>query len=101
MNETCLNTDKEIWKKIPGDYYSPSIHITEFGGIGINVGAKILFRAHGGYVLVAPIEKWHKAGIKAFTIPDPNDLITSRFTLTAKAQRFWNKLVSIVCFCGK
>lgn len=55
MNKACLNTDKEVWRKIPGDYYSPSIHVTEFGDIGINIG---------GYVLVAPVEKWHKAGVE-------------------------------------
>jgi hypothetical protein len=44
------NTDKEIWRKVKDDYYSPSIHITETGGVGINVG---------GYVIIMPIEKWH------------------------------------------
>ena len=57
------NTDKEIWRKTPGDYYSPSIHITESGGVGIDVG---------GHVLVAPIERWHEAGVAAFCVPDPN-----------------------------
>jgi len=54
----CLNTDKEIWRKIPDDFYSPSIHVTESGGIGINVG---------GLVYVAPVEKWHSA-IKEFDL---------------------------------
>ncbi len=58
---TGKNTDKEIWRRISDDYYSPSIHVTEFGDIGINVG---------GYVLVAPIENWHDAGDKILTI-DP------------------------------
>jgi hypothetical protein len=53
------NTDREIWRKVKDDYYSPSIHVTEFGNIGINVG---------GYVLVAPVEKWHEAGEKIFTV---------------------------------
>jgi len=44
------NTDKEIWREKPGDYYSPSIHVTAFGGIGMNVG---------GHVVVAPIKTWH------------------------------------------
>jgi hypothetical protein len=48
----CSNTDKEIWRKKPGDYYAPSIHVTEGGGIGMNVG---------GHVIVAPIERWHEA----------------------------------------
>ena len=51
-NNAAENTDKEIWRKIEGDYYSPSIHVTKSGGIGINVG---------GHVVVAPIEEWHVA----------------------------------------
>ena len=53
--KTCLlhvpvkNTDREIWRKVPGDFYSPSIHVTEGGGIGINVG---------GTVIVMPVEEW-------------------------------------------
>jgi len=45
------NTDKEIWRKRPGDFYSPSIFVTEKGDIGINVG---------GFVIVSPVETWHK-----------------------------------------
>jgi len=45
------NQDKEIWRKVPGDYYSPSIHVTVSGGIGIDVG---------GLVIVLPVEKWHR-----------------------------------------
>jgi len=45
------NTDKEIWRKVEGDYYSPSIFVTESGGIGINVG---------GSVVIKPIEDWHE-----------------------------------------
>lgn len=52
MNESCQNTDKEIWRKVEGDYYSPSIHVTKDGAIGINVG---------GHVVVAPIEEWFKS----------------------------------------
>ncbi len=44
-----INTDKEIWRRIPGDCYSPSIHVTEHGAIGINIG---------GRVKVAPLEEW-------------------------------------------
>ena len=46
---SCKNTDKNIWRKVEGDYYSPSIHVTENGNIGINVG---------GHVIVKPIEDW-------------------------------------------
>ncbi len=53
------NTDKELWRKEPSNHYSPSIHVTVNGDIGMNVG---------GHVLVAPIEAWFKAGIRAFTV---------------------------------
>ena len=49
-DESC-NTDREIWRRIPGDYYSPSIHVTAEGGIGIDVG---------GRVIVMDIEDWHR-----------------------------------------
>ena len=50
-DEGAVNTDKEIWRKVKGDYYSPSIHITKGNGVGINVGGK---------VFVMPVEKWHE-----------------------------------------
>ncbi len=51
MDSACTNTDREIWRETPGDYYSDSIHVTERGGIGINCG---------GHVIVAPVRKWHE-----------------------------------------
>lgn len=50
MNEVCDNTDREIWRRTPGDFYSPSIHVTDGGAIGMEVG---------GYVIVASPESWH------------------------------------------
>jgi hypothetical protein len=51
MSDTpAKNTDKEIWRKVEGDYYSPRIHVTEGGSIGIDVG---------GYVIVRTVEQWH------------------------------------------
>ena len=52
----ALNTDREIWRKGGGDgngmsYYEPSIHVTQQGDIGINVG---------GMVYVLPVEEWHR-----------------------------------------
>lgn len=55
------NTDTEIWRRVPGDFYSPSIHVTEGGSIGINVG---------GYVIVASVYKWHEAGEKLLSVPN-------------------------------
>ena len=60
-NQNCLNTDKEIWRERPGDYYSPSIHVTEHGGIGINFH---------GHVIVAPVKTWYELGNK-FLCVDP------------------------------
>lgn len=50
---TSENTDKEIWRKKEGDYYSASIHVTKAGGVGIDVG---------GHVIVMSVEKWHALG---------------------------------------
>lgn len=49
MNTQCNNTDKEIWRECSEDYYSPSIHITETNGIGINIG---------GHVIVKSVYEW-------------------------------------------
>jgi len=47
----CENTDKEIWREKDDDFYSPSIHVTENGKIGIDVG---------GYVFVKDVRDWHR-----------------------------------------
>ena len=44
------NTDVELYRETPGDHYSPSIHVTQHCGIGINVG---------GSVYVMPLRSWH------------------------------------------
>ena len=53
MEKASINTDKEIWRKVSDDYYSPSIYVTQTNEIGINVG---------GIVIVQPVEFWHEAG---------------------------------------
>jgi len=53
-NQAVRNTDREIWRgpdEGNGSYYADSIHVTEQGGIGINVG---------GTVFVKPVREWHK-----------------------------------------
>lgn len=52
-DKQCENTDTELWRKFKGDFYSPSIHVTKSGAIGINVA---------GHVIVMSIEKWHSLG---------------------------------------
>jgi hypothetical protein len=49
-----LNTDRELWRETEGDYYSPSIHVTQSGLIGINVG---------GWVAVRSLQDWHALAI--------------------------------------
>lgn len=51
------NTDRELWRDLEGnaapeagDYYAPSIHVTEQGAIGISVG---------GTVYVKTLREWH------------------------------------------
>ena len=61
IEHACKNTDKEIWRKTDS-FYSPSIHVTNGGCVGINVG---------GHVIVAPVELWHKAGEMFFCV-DPD-----------------------------
>ena len=54
MEGAKTNTDVELWRKTDS-YYSPSIHVTQEDGIGINCG---------GHVIVAPVERWHDLGEK-------------------------------------
>ena len=51
MSDNCVrNTDTEIWRQNKDDFYSPSIHITEQGDIGIKVR---------GSVIVLSAREWH------------------------------------------
>jgi len=51
----AANTDRELWRAPPGDYYADSIHVTAAGGIGIDVG---------GRVFVRPLRMWHDMASK-------------------------------------
>lgn len=46
----CINTDRELFRQIEGDYYSPSVSVTERGGIQMHFG---------GLVVGKSIEEWH------------------------------------------
>ena len=74
--QTRINTDVEIWREKEGDPYSPSIHVTQSGGIGINAG---------GFVIVAPIRKWHDAGSKLFSL----DPISSKLPNWKRKLAYW------------
>ena len=38
------NTDIELWRETPGDYYADSVFVTKGGGIGIKVAGKVYVR---------------------------------------------------------
>ena len=51
MSDDCkINTNTELFREIKDDYYSPSIHVTKNGKIGMDVG---------GYVYEKTIKEWH------------------------------------------
>lgn len=65
--ETAVqNTDRELWREPPGDYYANSIHVTTSGGVGINVA---------GTVFVKPLSDWHsiQAELAAIRLAFPED----------------------------
>lgn len=55
-----VNTDREIYRSPFGSMYDDSIHVTQGGGIGFNVG---------DHVIVRPLRDWH-ALATALTAPD-------------------------------
>ena len=55
METSAANTDRELWREPPGDYYANSIHVTQDGGIGINVA---------GIVIVKPLVEWHALALE-------------------------------------
>ena len=58
--QAAKNTDREIWREHPDDYYADSIHVTEGGGIGLDCG---------GHVIVMPIRKWHALAAETRALP--------------------------------
>lgn len=50
QNDPKQNTDTELYREEPKDYYANSIFVTEDGRIGMDVG---------GLVIVKPIAEWH------------------------------------------
>ena len=57
----------EIWRKVPGDYYSPSIQVFDNGNaIRMNVG---------GRVVTMPVEKWVEI---AWSQPEPAEIEKAR-----------------------
>lgn len=65
MSGPAKNTDRELYREDTGDpagsYYENSVHVTESGAIGMNVG---------GTVIVQPIAEWHRQALRATTAPE-------------------------------
>lgn len=55
-NQASENTDRELYRDEPKDYYAASLFVTKDGGIGINVG---------GRVFVKPIRAWWRLAVDA------------------------------------
>ena len=54
-DEPVQNTDREIWRETPGDFYSPSVHVTADGRIGI---------CNAGTVCVRTTKEWIESAIQ-------------------------------------
>lgn len=53
--EAAMNTDRELWRSEEGEHPYCSIHVTEYGGVGINLS---------GHVIVRPLADWHALALK-------------------------------------
>lgn len=95
---SALNTDKELWRERPGDYYADSLHVTENGAIGMNCG---------GTVYVMPIREWHglkarvaelEAALRSMTTSNSNAvaLLTARNAQLAEAMKERERLRAVV-----
>lgn len=83
MSDSCENTDKEIWRERPGDFYADSIHVTEQGGIGLNVG---------GRVMVLPVRKWFElANDRLNELDAPSPLRQAEKAVIEAAEK-WGEL---------
>jgi len=68
----AASTDKELYRETE-DYYSPSIHVTKGGSIGMNVG---------GTVFVKPIREWHH-------LADNGGWMNARIQPPNKSKMYW------------
>ena len=62
VDQTKKNTNRELFRETPDDFYSNSIFVTEHGEIGISVG---------GSVIVRTLKQWHQAAQNVMVTMDP------------------------------
>lgn len=55
-NRPALNTDRDLWRELTGDYYANRVFLTKGGGIGMDVG---------GLCIVKSIKDWHTLASKS------------------------------------
>ena len=59
----CINTDKEIWRKVKDDYYSPRIYVTKQNGITFCVGGNCVTKSiEDWFFLATPTFSGEKEG---------------------------------------
>ncbi len=66
-NGPVQNTDRELYRERPDDYYADSLHVTADGAIGINVG---------GHVIVKSLKDWFRLASPALTYNTPTRSLT-------------------------
>ena len=71
-DRVCANTDRELFREAPGDYYAHSLHVTAGGQIGINVG---------GLVFVKTLKAWHSLAIQT------EDYVAARLAAECESLR--------------
>jgi len=74
MDQAQQNTDRELWRgpdEGNGSYYADSVHVTQGGGIGMNVG---------GYVIVMRPKEWHSVCAEAVDLRNELDAATAECT---------------------
>lgn len=74
------NTDTELWREPPGDFYSNSVHITQKGELGINVG---------GTVFVMTLKQWHEAACALSRHGEPVEEIARVLVHEASGKFGW------------
>ena len=94
----ALNTDKELWREVTGDYYSPSIHLTREGSIGINVGGHVIVRTvqkwHESMAACDALKKKHAALVAAIRETDHNHVLQAMSDIVM-LKELWRKIVDL------
>jgi hypothetical protein len=77
----CVNTDKELFSEVEGDFYSPRCHMTQDRALGINVG---------GYVYVQKLSQW--VDLIARELPLKERIGELEFNTTSLHQDYQSKV---------